>query len=89
MGQCANDWAKTWKERKPSTFMGPGTHVRLAKDLGDWGWPKLKQEDTWTNGDIYTLICSYLYMIYKYILYVQMVSNCNDIQYTSSRQLTK
>ena len=27
VGQCANDWAKTSRDRKASTFMGPGTHV--------------------------------------------------------------
>lgn len=31
VGQCANDWAKTWKERKASTFMGPGTHVAFRE----------------------------------------------------------
>ena len=27
VGQCANDWAKTTRERRAGTFMGPGTHV--------------------------------------------------------------
>ena len=27
VGQCANDWAKTSRERRAGTFMGPGTHV--------------------------------------------------------------
>ena len=32
VGQCANDWAKTSRERKAGTFMGPGTHVpRLCR----------------------------------------------------------
>lgn len=53
VGQCANDWAKTWKERKASTFMGPGTHVAWRPRWGDFSTAKLKQEDTWTNGDMY------------------------------------
>ncbi|CAE7420883.1 pikAI [Symbiodinium sp. CCMP2456] len=30
VGQCANDWAKTSRERKAGTFMGPGTHASIA-----------------------------------------------------------
>lgn len=31
VGQCANDWGKTSKERKAGTFMGPGTHAALLE----------------------------------------------------------
>lgn len=30
VGQCANDWAKTSRERRAGTFMGPGTHASIA-----------------------------------------------------------
>ncbi|CAE7415002.1 pikAI [Symbiodinium natans] len=30
VGQCANDWAKTTRERRAGTFMGPGTHASIA-----------------------------------------------------------
>ncbi|CAK9097816.1 unnamed protein product [Durusdinium trenchii] len=30
VGQCANDWGKTSKERKAGTFMGPGTHASIS-----------------------------------------------------------
>ncbi|CAE8630033.1 unnamed protein product [Polarella glacialis] len=32
-GQCANDWAKMWKDcQKPGTFMGPGSHASIASN---------------------------------------------------------
>ena len=34
VGQCANDWAKTSRERKAGTFMGPGTHAASPRHIG-------------------------------------------------------